>query len=71
MFNDFIFSRGIFTTHSTYIYALNVFSTWKITLAEFPLCNAKSVIVIFYVEKTFKCAKCEVNMLSKNKSEII
>ena len=48
------------------IYALNAFSTWKITLTQLPLPNANSVIVIFYVERTLMHmhVKCVVKMLT-------
>ena len=44
--------------HILHTYAKNVFSTWKITLTELPLHNANPVIVILYVERTFKAYVC-------------
>ena len=70
MFNGFRFGLGIFTTDLTYI-CLKCLSTWKITLTELPLHNAKSVIVIFYVERTFKAYECQMcGKYAKTKSEI-
>ena len=71
MFNEFRFGLGIFTTQLTYI-CLKCLSTWKIILTELPLHNAKSVIVIVYVERTFKAYVCQMcGKYAQTKSEIM
>ena len=69
MISDFVLT---YIQHIWNTYAVNVFSTWKITVTELPLHNAKSVIVIFYVERTFKAYVCQMcGKYAKTKSEIM
>ena len=48
------------------------FSTYKIKITKFALCNGNYVNVIFHEEKTFKAYVCQMcGKYAKTKSEII
>ena len=58
--------------HIWHTYALDVFSTWKITLTELALRNAYWFVMMFYMEKAFMAYVCQMcGNYGKTKSKIM